>query len=158
MAEPGAAERLGIGPATLAHLAGRHGGHARAVAAMVVEDPELGQPLVPGLPYLAAEAVYAARYEMAMTLEDVLSRRTRALLLDREATAAAAPAAAALLAPELGWDSGETARQVEAFGAVVDREREAATSPVSGPGPGIDPAEAAIEAQLLAGSDGPATP
>jgi glycerol-3-phosphate dehydrogenase len=158
MAEPGAAERLGVGPATLAHLAGRHGGHARAVAAMVTEDPELGQPLVPGLPYLAAEAVYAARYEMAMTLEDVLSRRTRALLLDREATAAAAPAAAALLAPELGWDSGETARQVEAFGAVVDREREAATSPVSGPGPGIDPAEAAIEARLLAGSDGPATP
>jgi glycerol-3-phosphate dehydrogenase len=94
---------------------------------------------------------------MAMTLEDVLSRRTRALLLDREATAAAAPSVTELIAPELGWDGSECARQVEAFAAVVEREREAATS-TSGPGPSIDAAEAAIEAQLLAGTDGPATP
>jgi glycerol-3-phosphate dehydrogenase len=158
MTAPGAAERLGLDPATVSHLAGRHGGHARTVAAMVAEDPELGRPLVPGLPYLAAEAVYAARYEMAVTLEDVLSRRTRALLLDREATSAESPRVAELLAPELGWDAAETASQVSALAAVVDREREAATSPVSGPGPGIDAAEAAIEARLLAGSDGPATP
>ena len=45
-------------------------------------DPALGEPLVPGLPYLKAEAVYAARHEMARTLDDVLSRRTRARLLD----------------------------------------------------------------------------
>jgi glycerol-3-phosphate dehydrogenase len=157
MAEPEAAARLGVDPETLAHLAGRYGGHARAVAAMVAEDAGLGRPLVDGLPYLQAEAVYAARYEMAMTLEDVLSRRTRALLLDREATAAAAPSVTELIAPELGWDGSECARQVEAFAAVVEREREAATS-TSGPGPSIDAAEAAIEAQLLAGTDGPATP
>ncbi|HLF41560.1 MAG TPA: glycerol-3-phosphate dehydrogenase/oxidase [Acidimicrobiia bacterium] len=90
--------RLGLPAETVSHLAGRHGGHARAVAAMVREHPDLGDPLVPGLPYLRAEALYAARYEMALTLEDVLSRRTRALLLDAAATSAAAPAVARLLA------------------------------------------------------------
>ena len=90
LAEPGAAERLGLAADVVAHLAGRFGGHAQAVAAMVRERPELGERLVPGLPYLKAEAVYAVRYEMALTLEDVLSRRTRALLLDVAATAGAA--------------------------------------------------------------------
>ncbi len=53
-------------------------------------------------------------HEMAPTLDDVLSRRTRARLLDRHATAAAG-VVAELLAPELGWDEAETARQVEHF-------------------------------------------
>jgi glycerol-3-phosphate dehydrogenase len=124
-----AAGRLGVTPPVLDHLVGRYGSHARAVALMAADDPTLAEPLVPGLPYLRAEAIYAVRYEMAMTVEDVLARRTRALLLDREATALAAPAVAALMAPELGWDAAETDRQVAAFLALVDRLRRAATSP-----------------------------
>ena len=54
--------------------------------AMVEADPDLAEPLVEGLPYLRAEAVYAARHEMAATLDDVLSRRTRARLLAAEAS------------------------------------------------------------------------
>ena len=56
---------------------------AAEVEALVAADPSLGEPLVPGLPYLRAEAVYAVRHEMATTLDDVLLRRTRAHLLDR---------------------------------------------------------------------------
>ncbi|MEW6472772.1 MAG: glycerol-3-phosphate dehydrogenase/oxidase [Actinomycetota bacterium] len=139
LTEEGAAERLGLPPDVVAHLAGRFGGHARAVAAMVRDRPELGERLVPGLPYLKAEAVYAVRYEMALTLEDVLSRRTRALLLDIAATAGAAPSVAELMAVELGWSDEERARQVEVFLALVERQRRAA-----------DPAEDAVEARLLA--------
>jgi glycerol-3-phosphate dehydrogenase len=139
LGQAGAAERLGLPRTTLAHLLGRYGGHTRAVAAMVGEHPDLGAPLVAGLPYLRAEALYAARYEMALTLEDVLSRRTRALLLDAAATAAAAPAVAALLAGELGWSAEETDRQVTAFLEMVARQRQA-----------TDPAEDAVEARLLA--------
>lgn len=145
LTRPGAAERLGVAPSVLDHLAGRHGGHARAVAAMVNEHPELGRPLVPGLPYLAAEAVYAARYEMALTLEDVLSRRTRALLLDSAASVAAAPAVADLLAGELGWSAGETAAQVAAFSELAEHQRGAANE-----------AEAAVEASVLARPETPA--
>jgi glycerol-3-phosphate dehydrogenase len=139
LSEPGAAERLGLASDVVAHLAGRFGGHTRAVAAMVRERPELGERLVPGLPYLKAEAVYAVRYEMALTLEDVLSRRTRALLLDVAATAGAAPSVAELVGAELGWSVDEQARQVETFLALVERQRRAA-----------DPAEDAVEARLLA--------
>ncbi|HEV7686689.1 MAG TPA: glycerol-3-phosphate dehydrogenase/oxidase, partial [Acidimicrobiia bacterium] len=66
LTEEGAAERLGLPADVVAHLAGRFGGQARTVAAMMRDRPELGERLVPGLPYLKAEAVYAIRYEMAL--------------------------------------------------------------------------------------------
>src|SRR5262245_3015149 len=70
------------------HLGERYGGESGVLEAMVAADPRLGDPLVPGLPYRRVEALYAARYEMATTLDDVLSRRTRARLRARDATAA----------------------------------------------------------------------
>jgi glycerol-3-phosphate dehydrogenase len=112
-------------------LARRHGGEASVVLAMIERDPTLGEPLVDGTDYLRAEAVYAARYEMARTLTDVLARRTRALLQARAASVEAAPAVAALVAPELGWDDAEVARQVDAYRAVAAREVEAMSSPVA---------------------------
>ena len=75
----------------------------------------LGEPLVPGLPYTKAEAVYAARSEMATTLDDVLSRRTRARLFDRPATVSAAADVARLIAHDMGWDDAEVERQVAEF-------------------------------------------
>jgi glycerol-3-phosphate dehydrogenase len=109
-----------------AHLVGRFGTAADEIRALTAFDPTLATPLVDGLPYLAAEVVHAARREMAVTLDDVLVRRTRAHLFDRSATLAAAPRAAALLAAELGWDDDETARQLEAHRRRCDDEVEAA--------------------------------
>ena len=105
-----------------AHLAGRFGSLAMEIEALVAADPTLGEPLVPGLPYLRAEAVYAARHEMATTLDDVLTRRTRAHLFDRPATAAAAESVAELLAAELGWNDDERARQIADYRALVATE------------------------------------
>lgn len=118
-------QQLPVDPPTLEHLAHRYGGNARALLAMVRDDATLGEPLVAGLDYLRAEAVYAARHEMAVTVDDVLSRRTRALLLDRAAAVDAAPATAALLAAELGWDEARVAAEVEAFAAIAAREADA---------------------------------
>src|SRR5205085_606892 len=101
----------------------RYGDEARTVLSIASSEPGGRDPLVPGLPYLRAEAVYAARHEMACTLDDVLSRRTRARLLARDASAAAAADVAALIAPELGWDEAEQARQVESYRAAVEHER-----------------------------------
>ena len=109
--------------AALVHLADRYGGEARVLCAMVERDPSLAEPLVPGLPYLRAEALYAARYEMARSVDDILSRRTRARLLARDASAAAADAVAALVADELGWDDAERATQAERYRALVAHER-----------------------------------
>ncbi|MDO8364684.1 MAG: glycerol-3-phosphate dehydrogenase/oxidase [Actinomycetota bacterium] len=112
---PAAPARSGAAGTPAAHLAGRYGTLAADVQALVDADPTLGQPLVPGLPYLRAEAVHAARHEMARTLDDVLTRRTRARLHDRAATLAAASAVAQLLAPELGWSAEQTAQQLAHF-------------------------------------------
>lgn len=121
------------------HLATRYGTLAREVQALVVADPALAAPLVPGQPYLRAEAVYAARAEMAGTLIDVVARRTRAHLFDRAATRSAAPAIADLLATELGWDAAERDRQVAAYIALCDEEDAAARPPATAPLPADAP-------------------
>jgi glycerol-3-phosphate dehydrogenase len=126
LSAPGAAARFGLDDAVLDHLAKRYGTEARTIAAMITADRSRAEPLIASLPYVRAEAVYAARYEMAQNLEDVLARRTRALLLARDECAAAADDVAALVAPELGWDHTESARQAEVFRALVARERASA--------------------------------
>jgi glycerol-3-phosphate dehydrogenase len=60
---------------------------------------------------------------MARTVDDVLSRRTRARLLARDASADAAGAVAALMAAELGWTDAERDRQTAAYRALIDVER-----------------------------------
>ncbi len=106
------------------HLHGRFGGEASLIEAMIGRDPTLGEPLVPGLPYVRAEAVYSARYEMAATLDDVLSRRTRALLLGRDGASAVAADVADLIGDELGWDEATRKSEVDAFRAKATQERD----------------------------------
>jgi glycerol-3-phosphate dehydrogenase len=94
------------------------------------------------LPYLKAEAIYAVRHEMVRSLDDVLSRRTRARLFDREASVRAAEEVAALIAPELGWTENERRRQVEAYRescALEEAATLAATSPSVLQGSGASP-------------------
>jgi glycerol-3-phosphate dehydrogenase len=129
LVEDGAAARLGIEKPVLDHLLGRYGGEARTLLAMLEADPELVRPLVAGLPYLRAEAVYAIRYEMARHLDDVLLRRTRAALHDAPGTAAAAHDVARLLASELGWDPRDTQREADAVRDLLAVERGAAGLP-----------------------------
>jgi glycerol-3-phosphate dehydrogenase len=119
MAPPEAA----LEPSVHEHLVGRYGTEAEVVRALAVDDPDLGEPLVPGLPYLRAEARYAVQHEMARTLDDVLSRRTRARPLARDASAAAAASVAALVAPDLGWSIVERDAQVDGYRASIAAER-----------------------------------
>lgn len=118
-----AAARLGVDHRLLAHLVGRHGGEAAAVVRLVATDVGLGRPLVEGLPYLRAEAVWAARHELAHTLDDVLTRRTRAAVLDAAAAAAAAEGTAHLLGAELDWSPARRGQEIDAFLDRLDRER-----------------------------------
>lgn len=67
--------------------------------------PELDERLHPALPYLKAEVIWQVRHEMARTVEDVLARRTRALLLHASASIEAAAVVAELMAQELGHDT-----------------------------------------------------
>jgi glycerol-3-phosphate dehydrogenase len=91
--------------------------------------------LDPALPFTRAEVIFAARHEMARTVEDVLSRRTRALLLDARAAERSAPIVAELLASELGrdneWIERETNRFIELaqqFYSVTEKQEIASAS------------------------------
>ena len=131
-----AAPTEGLDADTMAHLANRYGGEAPVVIDLVRHDPSLGSPIIDGLPYLAAEVVHAVRHEMATTLDDVLSRRTRARLQLRDASADAAGAVADLMGAELGWDMDHRDAEVASYLASVAAERASGALPVTSTSPG----------------------
>ena len=92
-----------------------YGTDAQVIRDIIAEEPELGQKLDAELPYVGAEVVFAARLEMARTLEDVLARRLRALFLNANSALRMAPRAVALLAREIGKDEAWQADQLKKF-------------------------------------------
>jgi len=116
-------------PGVPTHLAERYGGDARAVLDLERAEPDLARPVGDGLPYSRAEVVHIARTEMARTVDDVLSRRTRSRIVARDASAAAATTVAALMAPELGWSETEQARQADRYHELIATERRAGGLP-----------------------------
>jgi glycerol-3-phosphate dehydrogenase len=115
------ASRLDLDPAVATHLVNAHGDHAPAVLELALDDASLALPLVPGLPWLGAEAVWAVRREMASTLADVIERRTRLSLADRGAGLGSV--APLLVARELGWDGARLAEQIAGLRTAVTAER-----------------------------------
>src|SRR5580692_11361065 len=92
-----------------------YGADAEKILALAASSPALAVQLHPALPYIAAEVVWAAREEMARTVEDVLARRTRALFLNAKAAIAMAEPVAKLMAAELGRDQSWIDEQVKEF-------------------------------------------
>ncbi len=130
--QPAAAAGFGVPEDAFAALVGRHGGETPAVLALASGRPELLEPLVPGLPHLRVEALWAVRHEMAMTVDDVLERRTRSLLRRALAAAEVAPALAESLAAEWGRDHAGLAREAAAFAQRARRDMaRAGLDPVS---------------------------
>jgi glycerol-3-phosphate dehydrogenase len=100
-----------------------YGSDAEKILALAESSPRLAERLHPDLPYIAAEAVWAAREEMARSVEDVLARHTRALFLNAGAAIAMAEPVARLLAAELGRDETWVTAQVQAFTDLAQQYR-----------------------------------
>ncbi|TGE14110.1 glycerol-3-phosphate dehydrogenase/oxidase [Hymenobacter elongatus] len=96
------------------HLA-VYGTDQPALQQLLTEQPELAKKLDDALEFRCVEVVWAARHEMARTVEDVLARRVRVLFLDAAAAIRMAPVVAALLARELGHDTTWQHQQVTEF-------------------------------------------
>jgi glycerol-3-phosphate dehydrogenase len=92
-----------------------YGSDLRQVEQLGENHPELKEKLHPDLPCRGIDVVWAVRQEMAQTVEDVLSRRSRSLLLDAQASLNIAPKVAALMARELGQNSEWEREQIIAF-------------------------------------------
>lgn len=98
----------------LGHLA-VYGSDALEIRSLMQANPSWRERLHPALPYVAAEVIWAVRHEMARNVEDVLSRRLRALFLNARAAIEMSPRVAELMADELGYGPEWQQRQVELF-------------------------------------------
>ena len=98
---------------------GVYGADAPAIREIARKEPALAEKFHPELPYIGAEVVWAVRSEMARTVEDVLARRTRALLLGARASIEAAPRVAELMARELRRDGDWQKQTVRNFQQVA---------------------------------------
>jgi glycerol-3-phosphate dehydrogenase len=96
-----------------------YGSDTPAIQELMQKEPDMAQPLIEALPYVGAEVIWAVCNEMARTVEDVLSRRTRALFLNTKAAREAAPKVASLMAGELQYDSNWESKQLADFQRVA---------------------------------------
>jgi glycerol-3-phosphate dehydrogenase len=92
-----------------------YGADAVKINEIMNQDPEMKEKIHPRLPYPKATVLWAVREEMARTVEDVLSRRTRSLLLDAKASMEAAPQVAELMADKLGYSKGWIQKQMQDY-------------------------------------------
>ena len=129
------------GPGTAAQLVARHGTEAPAVVALGAEL-DLLHPLVPGRAFLEVEVAWAARHELAQSLDDVLSRRTRLSPELADRGVAVAPRVAAILGTELGWGDARQALEVQTY--LASARREFSVPNASGPAP-ADSAEPSVD-------------
>lgn len=114
-------EREGVAPTTARRLVRRYGSEAPAVARLAAGTPALGLPVATGGTAIRAELVYAVQREMALTLSDLLVRRTHVFYETPGHGLPEAQELAALVAPDLGWDTARCAAEVEAYRAEVGR-------------------------------------
>ena len=110
-----AAAQYDVTAPTVEHLMNTYGGNYRVVLDITRESKEMKETLVRGLPHIEAEVVYAARYEMAATVEDVLARRTRITLLASDHGRSCAMRVATLIGDELGWPHAEIELSIKNF-------------------------------------------
>lgn len=122
-------ERYGVPVARLEALLHRYGSHTSEIFDLIAEDPALAKPMPSNDEHLAAEVVYAVTHEGAMHLDDVLTRRTRLSIESWDRGVDSAVVAATLMAPLLGWDTKQQAREVEVYRARVKAERAAQLEP-----------------------------
>jgi glycerol-3-phosphate dehydrogenase len=96
-----------------------YGTNEPLVRSLIEQNKDLGLKIHPELSYLKAEIIWAVQNEMCMTVEDALTRRTRALLLNAKAAIESAPDVAKLMAAEMKKDQQWIDEQVSDFGSVA---------------------------------------
>jgi glycerol-3-phosphate dehydrogenase len=115
------AHEAGLGPEQAGALVDRHGTRAREVVARG-RELDLLRPLAEDRPELEAEVAWAVEQELALDLDDILSRRLRLSMARRDRGASLAPRVAHIAGERLGWDAQRQAAEVEHYLATARRE------------------------------------
>ncbi len=110
-----------LSEAAATRLVATYGGEHTRLLGLAAREPALLRPLIAGSPVTAAEAAYAAREQMAVTLEDFLRRRTDLMLFGDGESSAMAEETAKVMGKVLGWSRGDTRRQLAQYQDAVGR-------------------------------------
>ncbi|HEY8498655.1 MAG TPA: glycerol-3-phosphate dehydrogenase C-terminal domain-containing protein, partial [Limnochordales bacterium] len=116
--------KAGLAAAAAGRLVQTYGAEAGRLLDLTRARPELGRPLAPGLPHLAAEVVFACETSMPVRLEDLMDRRLRIGLVAPAAAAAAATEAARLMGERLGWSGPHREEELQRYLGGLGRWRE----------------------------------
>ena len=122
------AEEMGISREQVIRLLDRYGSEISALAELIAADSSLAKPLADGMPYLRAEIYYAASAEGAMSVGDVISRRTRLAFEMADHGVGVAAEVAKIIAPILGWSASAKKKSIAEYEAQVVIEKEAVES------------------------------
>lgn len=92
-----------------------YGHHAKDIKRAIMNNPDLGKTIHPAFPYCKAEIEWICKNEMPVKLEDILSRRTRAMILNTKASLEIASEVAALMSEILGYDSNWEKQEISNY-------------------------------------------
>ncbi|MCL5946423.1 MAG: glycerol-3-phosphate dehydrogenase/oxidase [Chloroflexi bacterium] len=101
------------------HLLASYAAGAQEILRLALQQPDLKERIVPELPVLRVEALYATQAEWALTLDDVLTRRLGLTLLAPRSTLDVAHSVAQLIAPLVGWNSRDIDHQFDLYKEVT---------------------------------------
>jgi glycerol-3-phosphate dehydrogenase len=118
----GLAQSYSLSTACVERMLNRYGSLISDIFEMISKDPNLALEVLPGAGYIKAEVLYAATHEGARSLVDILARRLRLVMETSDHGLSSAQELAELVAPTLGWDSADIAREVAAFEQYIATE------------------------------------
>lgn len=119
---PRLAQKYEIHESSVEHLLNRYGSLIDEVLEPARSDAELFQEVIPNLPYLKAEILYAVTHEGARSIDDVFSRRTRIAFEAPDQGLSVIDNVADLIAPHLGWSVTQKKASIQEYRAIVERQ------------------------------------
>ena len=119
------AAESGLTESAVTHLLDRYGSLISEILEIIEEDPQYAERLIPDLPYLKAEILHAAMYEGALSVADILMRRTRISFEASDSGLSVADKVAQIIAPTLGWSRTDAKKSVSHFSEIVSKEEAA---------------------------------
>ena len=118
-------EKYSISEATVTHLLDRYGSLIEEILEIIDADSSMAQRLIPELPYIKAEILHAVTHEGALSVEDVLLRRTRISFEAFDGGVDVAADVAKIIGAQLGWGAKERSASVDSFTELMEKEEEA---------------------------------
>lgn len=127
------ADETNLSEATVIHLLNRYGSLISEIIEIISENPEMSERIIPDLPYIKAEILHAASHEGALSVEDVLLRRTRISFEASDSGLSASNEVAEIIGTVLNWSAADRRGSVQSFAQLIEHEEAALRALVAAP-------------------------